>query len=339
MNFSLTHFAKRFLLMLTAVIFMSATASAYTVVMRGGKRIEIPEQFTVTRITVTYEAAPGINITLQMTSIDIPATERANNEQPGSLLKRAEPATSEPQTSTRLQSAGTIPHKPRVITDRDLERFKRVRLESEAAYERRLVKLGLPPLEESRRRTELQAESLHQELVQRKSEEAQAESYWRGRANDLISEIGATDAQIDFVRARLSESTRSSAAGSFTIVSSPVFGNPFGYRGFGAPRLRGYGPRAGGGLAGRQGFGNRATAGKIWVSSANTVRQFYPQPVFPGFQPVYGSPFQSTDYSDPSELSAWLDRLVANRVALQARFRMLEEEARRAGVPPGWLRP
>jgi len=197
----------------------------------------------------------------------------------------------------------------------------------------------LPPLEESRRRTELQAESLHQGLVQRKSEEAQAESYWRGRANDLISEIGATDAQIDFVRARLSESTRSSGAGSFTVVSSPLFGNPLGYGGFGAHRSRGFGPRTGGGQAGRQGFGNRATAGRIWVNPANTLSQFYPQPVFPGFQPVFGSPFQSTDYSDPSELSAWLDRLVANRVALQARFRMLEEEARRAGVPPGWLRP
>ena len=336
---SLTHFAKRFLLMLTAVIFMSATACAYTVVMRGGKRIEIPEQFTVTRITLTYEAAPAINITLQMSMIDIPATERANNEQPGSLLKRAEPATSEPQTSTRLQSAGTIPHKRRVITDGDLERFKRRRLESEAAYERRLLKLGLPPLEESRRRTELEAESLHQELVQRKSQESEAESYWRGRANDLISEIGATDAQIDFVRARLSESTRSSAAGSFTIVSSPLFGNPLGFRGFGAPRPRVFGPHAGGGLSGRQGFGNGATAGKVWLSPANTVRQFYSRPVFPGFQPVFGSPFPSNDYSDPSQLSSWLDRLVADRVALQARFRMLEEEARRAGVPPGWLRP
>ena len=335
----LTHFAKRFLLMLTAVVLMSATAGAYTVVMRSGKRIEIPEQFVVTSITLTYEAAPTMNITLQMSMIDIPATERANNEQPGSLLKRAEPATSEPQTSARLQSEGTIPHKRRVITDRDLERFKRVRLESEAAYERRLVKLGLPPLEESRRRAELQAESLHQELAQRRSEEAQAESYWRSRAKDLISEIVATDAQIDFVRARLSESTRSSAAGSFTIVSSPLYANPLGYRGFGPPRSRVFGPHAVRGQSGRQGFGNGATAGQVWVNPANTFRQFYPGPVFPGYPPVYGSPFQSTDYSDPSQLSSWLDRLVADRVALQARFRMLEEEARRAGVPPGWLRP
>jgi hypothetical protein len=34
-----------------------------------------------------------------------------------------------------------------------------------------------------------------------------------------------------------------------------------------------------------------------------------------------------------------LDDLLGKRAALQARWRDLEEEARRAGAYPGWLRP
>ena len=79
--------ATRLVTALSLILMLCATASAYTVVMRGGRRIEIPAQFSVTKTTLTYEAAPGIQITLQMAAIDITATERANNETPGSLLK------------------------------------------------------------------------------------------------------------------------------------------------------------------------------------------------------------------------------------------------------------
>ncbi len=326
---NLIHSTRRLLLTLSLVVAMAVTACAYTVVLRSGKRIEIHGQFAVTRTTVTYEAAPGINVTLQMTMIDLPATDRANNEQPGSLLKRAEPAKVQPQTVTRA----TIPHKSRVITDRDLERFKRQRLESEAAYEKRRLELGLPSLAESRQRAELEAESLHQELIQRRSEEAQAESYWRERANALISEIAATDAQINFVNARLSETPRSSAT-AFTIVSGYSFANPLAHRRFGPTRSGVFGLPASGGI----GFGNGL--GQAWGTPANTFRPFRSRQFFPGFQPVFNSPFPYDDNSyDRSGLTAWLDRLVADRVALQARFHMLEEEARRAGAPPGWLRP
>lgn len=71
------------------LIMLAATTNAYSIVMRGGKRIEIPAQFSVNNLTLTYEAAPGFWITLQMAAVDIPATERANNEVPGSLLARA----------------------------------------------------------------------------------------------------------------------------------------------------------------------------------------------------------------------------------------------------------
>ena len=52
-----------------------------------------------------------------------------------------------------------------------------------------------------------------------------------------------------------------------------------------------------------------------------------------------GAPY-SYDYSyEQSVLVTRLHELEAQRAGLQARWRLLEDEARRAGVPPGWLRP
>ena len=61
------------------IFILAVTANAYTIVMRGGRRIEIPSQFLVTPSTLTYEAGSGVQITLQMAAIYILATERVNN--------------------------------------------------------------------------------------------------------------------------------------------------------------------------------------------------------------------------------------------------------------------
>jgi hypothetical protein len=119
--------ATRLVTALSPILMLCATASAYTVVMRGGRRIEIPAQFSVTKTTLTYEAAPGIQITLQMAAIDITATERANNETPGSLLSRVEVrALSELEKSGRAGAPTGLRDarasgRGRSITNRDLE--------------------------------------------------------------------------------------------------------------------------------------------------------------------------------------------------------------------------
>src|SRR5919197_1575763 len=74
-----------------AVLLMFAiTASAYTLVLRNGQRIEIPSEFTLTKTTLTYEVSPGFNKTMQLILIDVAATERANHETRGSFFKHAE---------------------------------------------------------------------------------------------------------------------------------------------------------------------------------------------------------------------------------------------------------
>src|SRR5205807_1887835 len=65
----------------------TVTAAAYTLVFRDGRRVEIPDDFTVTRTTVTYEVSPGFSKTVLVALLDIRATERANNEAAGYFFK------------------------------------------------------------------------------------------------------------------------------------------------------------------------------------------------------------------------------------------------------------
>src|SRR6478672_11018801 len=86
--YQVTQAINRIALSCFLILLFVCTASAYTIVMRGGKRVEIPAKFQVTTSTLTYEAGPDIQVTLQLAAIDIPATEKANNETAGSLLRR-----------------------------------------------------------------------------------------------------------------------------------------------------------------------------------------------------------------------------------------------------------
>ena len=72
------------------LLMLAITASAYTLVLRNGQRIEIPSEFTLTKVTLTYEISPGFNKTMQLILIDVAATERVNHEAPGSFFKHTE---------------------------------------------------------------------------------------------------------------------------------------------------------------------------------------------------------------------------------------------------------
>ena len=178
---------------------LAVTTSAYSVVMRGGKRIEIPAQFSVTDMTLTYEAGPGFWITLQMAAIDIPATEQANNETPGSLLSRATKEIEPLQTSERTSQARES-RALRSVTNRELESFRRLRLESERAYEQRLKDQGLPPLAVLRAQAAADDERLWQELAGKRAE-AEANE----KASLLQAQIAALSAQLDYLQSRSAE--------------------------------------------------------------------------------------------------------------------------------------
>jgi len=340
---------------------LAVTANAYTIVMRGGRRIEIPAQFVVTPSTLTYEAATGFQITLQMAAIDIPATEIANNEEPGSLLRRIQltTASSSPTATSEEDEQSAQPTQARrTITNRDLESSMRRRRASEVAYESRRKQLGLPSTADSRKQAAVESDSFGMELEQRRIAEKESEDYWRGRAEALRTEIAAVDAQIAWTRARLDETPFSSNGwgnGSAPTITSviPYFGD-FGrrsygdyggdYGGWGYPRggwhqrdvyvAPGDSPRT----VGRGGYGRGRRGGGFfdpWIFPQG--RPIGGGVIYPGVD-VFGS--STPDYSyERADLITRFNELASTRAGLSARWRALEEEARRAGAPPGWLRP
>lgn len=353
--------ATRTVAVFAFVFMLAVTANAYTVVMRGGRRIEIPLRFVVTATTLTYEAAPGIQITLQMAAIDISATEKANNEKSGSLLRRLKPTTLESSSPTERQvTDGQLPvlHASRTITNRELEPTVRRRRDSELAYERKRKELGLPSVEESRRQAALESASIGMELEQQRLAESDAEHYWRERATALRSEMAALDAELAYVRARIDEGPLAISnrwSSDFNTITRGVPFSNFGRWAFGNPGARGafppsrerspsifVAPNAGSPITGRVAFGGGGTRGQAFLNPgtlhpARTIGGGGRFRVFPNS--LFASTVANYDVSyERSVLITRFNELAAARAGLGARWRELEEEARRAGAPPGWLR-
>ncbi|MBA2732402.1 MAG: hypothetical protein H0U54_05880 [Acidobacteria bacterium] len=335
--------ARRLIFVAALAILLPVAAGAYTVVLRSGRRVEVPMNFTVTKLTLTYETAPGINITLLMSSVDIQATERINNEPAGALLGRAA------QQAIIKTKVATARQPRRELTKQDIEAARQARQRSEQEYERRRVELGLPSLEETRLRTEEETKRLSEAARQSGVEEAQAEAYWRTRSTGLRTEIAALDAQVNYVRVRLAEIPEYTGFGNYGFISgvAPAFhsrqprvrfpivtGNPGFMRG-NSPGIQGAGFLAFGG----------ATQAQIQLNAGLTSRGFgrrggMRQGIIPPAGIYLNTPYPNYDYTgERTNLIYRLHELEAARVGLQARWRLLEEEARRAGALPGWLRP
>jgi hypothetical protein len=342
------------------ILLLVGAANAYTVIMLGGRRVEIPSSFVVTPATLTYEISDGIQITLPIAAIDIAATEKANHEQPGSLLARIKTGTSPSNQSWRQSTSDA----KRTITNRDLETLKRRREDSNAAYETKRKQLGLPSIEESRKQAAAEFDLTTAELAQKRNAEKQTEDYWRTRAAALRSEMAVLDAELNYIRARLDEvpfamGVNSGGAlfssgdilGDFRLVGNVgVWHRPDlrGRSSLGANLTRrpnlyvapSYGPQLRAGIN----FGGRATSGHATVSRGGLrhTRHIGAGGFFQTLPTVLVPGPSVQDYYLSSERSALITRfneLAAARAGLNVRWRELEDEARRGGVSPGWLRP
>jgi hypothetical protein len=326
---------------LIILLLLPVITEAYTIVMRDGRQIEIPDSFHLTQTTLTYEAAPGIQITVQVRHIDAAATERANGETPGAFFRRANLAPT--AQTTQSQPERIVRSSSRTLTNRDLSDYARTREASERAYERRRRELNLPaPV-----RPEDDA-ALRQTAERLNEREAESERYWRTRAAALRAEIVSLDAEINFLRARLAETPEYSALNATVVSTSGVFGAysvPFGLL-TSRPHV-GINHTTGAQIAGQINFGGGATRGIInfnagSVSGSALHRVVVPpraRPVAPffGVSPVIAYPYFNYP-SDRSLIISRLNELGAARAAFAARWQLLEDEARRAGALPGWLR-
>lgn len=333
---------RRIIAVLTLALLLPAIAHAYTIVMRDGRRIEIPDSFHLTQITLTYEAAPGINVTLQVRHIDAAATERANNEARGAFARRAasvSPAQTSPDAPTVIQPAAS-----RTLTNRDLSDYSRAREASERAYERRRRELNLPAPDPRAEEEAMLA------LAQAARENREAERYWRARASALRAEIVSLDAEINFLRARLFETPEYPALNAAIVSTNGFFGAypvaPFGINSLAGQSSIGL-AQSGAQIAGRIGFGGGRTRGIVNINAGAYSGSTYHRVIVPprarpiapfiGYAPVIAYPYFNYP-SDRSLIIARLNEIEAARAGYIARWQLLEDEARRAGALPGWLR-
>ena len=330
--------AKRIRLTLLGMflsLFLPLAASAYTVVLRDGRRIEVAENFVVGSSTLTYEVSAGIQITLQLNAIDIAATERANNEVKGALLRRA--------TRKPAQNVNTSPRPSRsanTVTNQDLETYRKARVANEELYEKRRKELGLPSLEEARQSTLATGDRAQVQLLNLREEDERSAVYWRNRAANLRADLADVSARINMVQARLNELPLNYSFGAFTTVAPLPF-VPFGtVHSLRPPQFinaRSIGVRPGFGAT--IGFGTAFPQARPFhpVRRHGFGRRPFSGPV--GFGTLIALPFDTYDYSfERSSLITELNQLLTQRAGLQARWRELEDEARRSGAYPGWLR-
>jgi hypothetical protein len=187
---------RRLLVSSVMVVLTATAASAYTLVLRDGRRIDIPNQFMVSSSTLTYEVSQGIQVTLQLATIDVVATERLNGEQSGALLLRGTTLATPDTSSESIARSGPVAQ--RSITNRDLESYKQARIEADSAYDQRRKEQGLPSLQETRRElTEMGDRALEQLIKNRQQQEVED---LRNQVSSMRSELMRMDSLLDTQR-------------------------------------------------------------------------------------------------------------------------------------------
>jgi hypothetical protein len=187
----------------------------------------------------------------------------------------------------------------KTVTNTDLAAFRQRRIESERAYEKRRLQLGLPTVAESRRRQAAIEADFRAELRERSRADKEDERYWRTRARELRTEIAAVDNQLNYVRGRLNEvnetaSTLSSWTSTYQIWPS--------YDPWGNGRRRGNRPR--GNILGTQypyGFPNQNPSGYPNQYPYGSYPSQYPYGSYPSQYPYGSYPSQYPYGSYPSQ--------------------------------------
>jgi hypothetical protein len=182
-------------------LLLPVAADAYTLVLRNGRHVTVPEDFRVTPTAVTYEAAPGFSVTVWLSNVDFAATERANAEPEGSFAGRikreteaaaASPARA-PGTAQTGRRAG-----PRVVTNKELEPSRLRREAQEEEYERTRRERGMPSKQELQKRFEEQERWLRERARQLEAERVEAE------LESLRSEVVSVRRQLNELSTQLS---------------------------------------------------------------------------------------------------------------------------------------
>ncbi|WP_058867627.1 hypothetical protein [Chloracidobacterium thermophilum] len=259
-----------------------ALAADYVLVLRDGKRLEVRSEYRIVNEVAIFTTSDGQRISIALANIDIAATERVNGQGDGAFRAQARPpraigadehttplvAATPPPTPSRPVS--TTAQKPvRTLTNAD---FGGTTRHAAAARPRQ----SAPVPNTAERTTGSTSPGSDLNLAR-----ANDEAYWRGRAQNLLTEI--------YTQQEIIRSLSSQAQSLQRRIDQQ-----------GATFLLGW-----------DGFGNRV---------------LLPQEVMT---------------AEKRELISVNERIrdaQARLTGLYVQYTVLQEEARRLGVPPGWLR-
>jgi hypothetical protein len=134
---------------------LPVAASAYTLVLRSGRLVNVSDKFKVTPTAITYEVLPGYWVTVWLSNVDIAATERANGGAAGSftrwIKREGSPAARTPVPEASQAGRDAV---RKVVTNKDLESARLTREAQEEEYERTRRERGMPSKQEMRQRIE-----------------------------------------------------------------------------------------------------------------------------------------------------------------------------------------
>ncbi len=216
-----------------------------------------------------------------------------------------------------LSAANLAASQTKTVTNSDLENFRQKRLKAERDYRENYEKLGFPsPAELERQNAESKRELA--KLARRiEAENTQTENYYKSRANNLLTEIAAVDAQIAYLRGEVSRPPNRNYIYSFDYYA------PYFYRRRQTVDPNYIQPLPN--LANNQILINQYPYRNNPRASIYNQRQYYPR--------SYNLPIVIDDNSNGrSNVVSQLRYLEQQRARLFAEWRILEEEAHKAGV-------
>ena len=209
----------------------------------------------------------------------------------------------------------------KTITNADLEKFRQKRLQAEREYNQNYEKLGFPSPEELKRQREQSRIEAEETIARQKEERLENEDYFAAQARGLRSEIASIEAQINYMASQVA--ANQSPTSYFTGGIAPLgygrsgqFGSIWSgdatgriFLGIGNSRWRG-----------RGGFGQYGRPDRRYNYRRNRSFSYY-------------APFAAgNDSSAQDELVNDLRNLEKQRSGLYAEWRLLQDEAKRAGV-------
>lgn len=271
------------LLSIVAVFLAANVASAYTLVMRDGARVDVGEFYWLAGSSVVWVSTAGERRAVALHRVDLDATAVANGERIASFVERAArrgSALSERAPAPVSNAESTL--EAVTITSADLEPYRVERERVQA--ERRASDPVLPPVGVPASRSADDADAYARENL---------EWRWRSEARELRGQYDAEQAQIDQLREEIA------------------------YRELNPRQFR---------LSYEYNYGRTP----IVVDRNGRFRSS-------GFLGGNASGYFRADEEFAQLNSRLIDLEIAHR-ATQSRWDAFVEHARRAGVPPGWLR-